>query len=227
MSHPNKSPADEPATEHPQIEVAFRDETVKLDEAIAPLLRELWAAFGLCTLNSCQNNPHGWIWLHFDSSVSASDFLQAVLRTCWFDRPLAIEAMARRILGAYPWDAPFSDRDDWEAFQEGRAWRYDTHPYVFTDESRPGRPLVIMPVSVRFPAFDYERVLSCMQEFNGTAPEAGGEQLELIGRAPSETEARSNNTPGNSDNGDPRRPLSGRQEPATAGVGTPSVPLTN
>lgn len=165
--------------EHTQVQLTFKDEVIDIDEAIAPLLQEVWAAFGMCRLNSCHDNPHGWIWLHFDSSVRASDFLQAVLRTSWEDRPDGLEPISCRVLGAYPWEAPFTDRDDWEVFQEGRAWRYDTHPCVLIEDESCG-PLVILPIGLRFPATNYERVLRCMQQFNGTVPEPANDQLELV-----------------------------------------------
>lgn len=119
---------------------------IEVDKGIAELLSALWA-HDIMTLNSCQENEPGIIWIEFQTTDDAAEFLQ-----------LAVPSRKGGRRGLYS-----------RAYQYGwgHDWRYDIHlldlaerTNAATDEIKyDGPPEYHFSISVRFPVADYPLIL--------------------------------------------------------------------
>jgi hypothetical protein len=154
--HPQRAD-DERGRAHRTVPIEHDGVAAEIDMAIAPLVLEVWRA-GLRTVNSCQDNPSGFVWLEFESLGDATRFLDIAVQPA----------------GAVP-----DDLHDLyhRAFREGpgafwplsrRLWLYKVLP------RNTGQPDLVQAdflLSVRFPQTDLPAVLERLRAHNG--PEAG------------------------------------------------------
>lgn len=69
----------EPKGKHKAVRVFHGTLEADVDEAIAPLILEMWKA-GVYTYQSCQGNPEGWVWIQFADQCDLEKFLSLVGR---------------------------------------------------------------------------------------------------------------------------------------------------
>ena len=151
-------------SEHKTVLVRWGDEEAWIDEEIASLIRELWKA-GIFTMNSCQENRPGWVWIQFAHATGAEAFLSIVARyekgACTF---------YNRIRQAW---APK------EGDLEGE-WEYDVHPMdmaveeilvddEYIEEFCTGPSDFIFTFSIRFPRTDLPVILKRVRRHNKKA----------------------------------------------------------
>jgi hypothetical protein len=127
------------------------NETIEVDEGLAPLLEAIWD-FGIMTRNSCQENLPGIIWIEFLTAKDLEAFLSRVISG--LDPVNCSKAdgqLYSRILG------------------ENGGWQYNVHPHdskEYIDEEKSVVELntsepcgIALSISIRFPVGDYERLL--------------------------------------------------------------------
>jgi len=149
--------------QHKTVSVKWDGVEARVDRSIAPLIKEIWKA-GIFTLNSCQENRPGIIWIAFFSVLDAEAFLNIVAR---YEE--GIDTLYNRI------------RQAWTHYHGGipGAWEYDVLPTDFSvdqhfledgsiDETCTGPSEFIFTMSVRFPKRDYPILLKRMKEYNAT-----------------------------------------------------------
>jgi len=120
---------------------------VAIDAGIAPLISALWA-HDVLTLNCCQENEPGIIWIEFMSPEDAEAFLQLAVPS----RKGGRHSLYGRAY-QYGW---------------GNDWRYDVHLSDLAERMNPatdeveygGPPDYHFSLSVRFPAADYPKILA-------------------------------------------------------------------
>ena len=148
-------------SEHKTVFVRWEDEEAWIDEEIAPLIRELWKA-GFTTLNSCQENRPGWVWIQFLHASDAETFLNIVAR---YEK--GVHTFYNRI------------RQEWTTIAgelEGE-WEYDVHPMDMAveemlvgddciKESCTGPSDFIFTFSIRFPKTDLPLILRRVRRHN-------------------------------------------------------------
>src|SRR5262245_12701217 len=62
---------------HKQVPIQWGIRRAEVDEGLAPLILALWRA-GIDTVNSCQENRPGVVWVEFASTFDAERFLSLV-----------------------------------------------------------------------------------------------------------------------------------------------------
>lgn len=135
-----------------------------VDIAIAPLIRELWRA-GLWTQLSCEDNDGrggggGYVWVQFVHASALEQFLRILFPV----RDDEIESLYNRAIGGI-------EPDDWQAFNDERAWRYRAHP---TDRNEAGHTTkaadIWLTADVWFPRTDLDDVIELMLRHNTDRP---------------------------------------------------------
>lgn len=138
--------------EHKQITILnpISNETIEVDEGLAPLLKAIWD-LGIMTRNSCQENKPGIMWIEF---LTAKD----------------LEAFLTRIVSGI--DSRDSSKADGQLYSrilgENGGWQYNVHPHDFReyiDEEKGMVELdisemcgIALSISIRFPVGDCERL---------------------------------------------------------------------
>lgn len=143
--------------EHKQTTIlnSTSNETIEVDEELAPLLKAIWD-FGIITCNSCQENKPGIIWIEFLTAEDLEVFLTRV------------------ISGLDPVNGSKSDVPLYSRILgENGGWQYTVHPHdsrEYIDEEKSTIELntsepcgISLSVSIRFPVGDYERVLDVIR----------------------------------------------------------------
>lgn len=138
---------------------SFEDD---IDEEIAPLIEEIWKA-DIRTINSCQENRPGIVWIEFPTVYGAADFLN-----------IAAGPFSHELDGLYNRISLAWERDPGPV--EG-AWKYDLHPFDMAvgvcdvddgsvEEKPTGPPEFVFGVSIRFPRSDLPILLKRLRAFN-------------------------------------------------------------
>ncbi len=140
---------------HRTVQVRVGNNEAAIDEKIAPLIREMWKA-GIETLNSCEENQPGIIWVQIASSEGCALFLDIISRYADSDES---EFLYRRVLQ-----------------RKSRNWEYALHPKDYSldewldddvvNESHSGVPDFGFSVSVRFPVTDLPILVERLRQFN-------------------------------------------------------------
>ncbi len=140
-------------SEHKQMTIfnPVLNETIEVDEGIAPLLEAIWN-LGISTCNSCQENKPGVIWIEFSSVEDAEIFLTYIASGLHTVNSLAAgNWLYYRIMG------------------HTGGWQYNAHLHdsrEFIDEesgtlelnvSEPRK--IAVSISIRFPIKDYGKLL--------------------------------------------------------------------
>ena len=108
-----------------------------VDRGIAALLQKLWAR-DIPTINSCQENQPGIMWIEFANTAAAEAFLGTI----------AAEDRSFYVNDAEEWDLRFVPDDVNEVYDED------------SDEMVPGDTAnIVLRPSIRFPKSDYRRLL--------------------------------------------------------------------
>jgi hypothetical protein len=142
--------------EHKQIEISHpdSDETIEVDEGIAPLIKEIWN-LGISTCNSCQENMPGIVWIEFLTARDVEEFLSRVVSGLDpANNAKAGNWLYSRIIG------------------ENGGWKYNAHPHDIREyidkekgtlELNTSEPCGIMlSISIRFPVADYQILLDLL-----------------------------------------------------------------
>lgn len=141
---------------HKTVHVRVGNHEAAIDEKIAPLIREIWTA-GIETVNSCEDNKPGIVWVQFASSEGCAVFLDIISRYTDCDES---EFLYRRVLQ-----------------RESRNWEYALHPNDYSldewlddddvvNESHSGVSNFGFSVSVRFPVTDLPILVERLSRFN-------------------------------------------------------------
>ncbi len=161
---------------HDKIHVQYMDTEAEIDRPIAGLIEAIWQA-DLMTVMSCQDAPHGWVWIQFATEVHAAAFLS--------------------ILAAYDSEAenlcdrmhPNQDHADGN-FPDGM-WQYAFYPRSFpipqmnaadgVADELPGKPsyVTLILTSVRFPPRDLLEVERRLRMHNQAVDGKGGAALQI------------------------------------------------
>lgn len=153
--------------EHVMVPVEWKGGAVPIDAGIAPLIQELWKA-GLFTMNSCEENRPGWMWIEFLDVNAAEGFLDIVAR--YEDH---MDSLYNRIRQAW---------SPTEGELQGE-WEYDAHPSDwaveetevedgYIEECCDGPSQFTFSLSIRFPRSDFPVLLERMREYNNRKDEA-------------------------------------------------------
>lgn len=146
---------------HKAILVRWEDEEAWIDEELAPLILELWKA-GIGTVNSCQENRPGWVWIEFYDTSHAVAFINIVAR---YEE--GIQTFYNRIRQAWvPREGELEE-----------AWEYSVHPIDmavydisvddrYIEESCSGPSAFIFSLSIRFPRPDLPLILKRVRQHN-------------------------------------------------------------
>ena len=145
---------------HKTVLVRWKDQSAYIDKRIAPLILELWKA-EIATVNSCEENRPGWMWIEFLYVTDAERFLNIVAR---YEH--GIRSFYNRIRQAWEFgDRPLTD-----------AWEYDVYPFDLSveetevdgaiSESSSGPSDFVFSMCVRFPRSDYHKLLYRMRRYN-------------------------------------------------------------
>lgn len=140
---------------HKTVQVRVGNYEAAIDEKIAPLIREIWMV-GIETINSCEANRPGVVWIQFASSDGGAVFLDIV--------------------------ASYTDGDESDflydrILQRGsNNWEYTLHPNDYSldewldddvvDESHSGVSNFGFSVSIRFPITDLPILVERLSRFN-------------------------------------------------------------
>jgi hypothetical protein len=139
---------------HRTVPVEHAGLAAEIDTAIAPLVLEVWRA-GLRTVNSCQDNPRGYVWLEFESLGDATRFLDLAVEPAGVGSEGVTDLYHR-------------------AFREGpgafwplsrRLWLYKVLP---RNIGQAGTVQADFLLSVRFPQTDLPALLDRLRAHNGT-----------------------------------------------------------
>jgi hypothetical protein len=152
---------------HKTVRVRVGEWSANIDEAIAPLIEEIWKA-DIATTNSCEENRPGIVWIEFLSADDAASFLNVVA-----EYEEEIDSLYNRM--HHGWDS-----------KSGRVsapfWEYDIHPQDFAlqwevdeddcvDEWHEGTADFFFSVSIRFPSSDVPTLLQRLRRYNGAERE--------------------------------------------------------
>ncbi len=140
-------------SEHRQIAIfnPVLNETIEVDEGIAPLLEAIWN-LGISTCNSCQENKPGVIWIEFSRAEDAEIFLTHIasgLHTV--NGPTAGNRLYSRIMsqnGGWQYNAHLHD---------SREYIDEENSALDLDFSEPCK--IAVSISIRFPIKDYGKLL--------------------------------------------------------------------
>ena len=159
--------------QHKTVLVKWAGFEARIDERIAPLIKEIWKA-GIFTFNSCEENRPGIIWIEFASVIECEAFLNIIAR---YEED--IDSLYNRIRQAW-------SRGD--GILHG-AWEYSVLPCDYSVEQRildddsieescmcPSE--FIFSMGIRFPMEDYPVLLDRIKEYN-----AAVDELEKAGAA--------------------------------------------
>ena len=139
---------------------------VQIDEAIAPLLSEMWKA-GMSTCNSCENVPccgdkdckNGLIYIVLDDLESFQIFTEVVSQ----DRRLVQNAFQTRRV--YPdEEKKFSKSEHARITAHEGDWKYDIRLHHMVGETFEGTGLF---VRLFIPRRDNKKITNLFQKFNG------------------------------------------------------------
>ncbi len=160
---------------HRTVRVSVGEMEADIDEEIVPLVRELWRA-GIETVNSCQENRPGIIWIQFATTDDAANFLDIVAEYEEGEDTLYNRAMGR-------WDGGEFPASDWDyaALPEDRGLVEGFTEDDEVEEWHEGLTDAFFSVSVRFPRSDFPAVLARMARYN--------RRCEQPGHAPGEAHA--------------------------------------
>jgi hypothetical protein len=123
---------------HPQIPVPYPDGDCaeSIDVGIAPLIWAIWE-HGIDTVNFCQEDQPGYMWVEFDTAIDLEEFLMRLISKL----PVTIHPEKWGIMGC----------------DVKGAWQYSIHFDDYRDSFT--SPCSIKAgASLRFPADDYWRV---------------------------------------------------------------------
>jgi hypothetical protein len=146
-----------------------------VDEGLAPLILALWRA-DIDTVNSCQENRPGVVWVEFALTFDAERFLSLV--------------------ACYPSDDDLRDTPFWETLYgritgcgSDQDWEYDAHVMDWGVEKELVDDEVVVTnvgpadfgfsVSIRFPVADLPAVLKRVEESFEEEQEPGGLERSL------------------------------------------------
>jgi hypothetical protein len=145
---------------HKTVLVKWDGYEARVDEGIAPLIKEIWKA-GIFTLLSCEENRPGIMWIEFASAIEAKAFLNIVAR---YEED--INSLYNRI------------RQGWSRIDGviPGAWEYAINPFDYSmeqrildddsiEESCSGPSEFIFSMGIRFLKADYPILLDRMREF--------------------------------------------------------------
>ena len=142
-------------TEHEMIEIynPIFEENVKIDKGISELISLLWEV-GLMTINSCQENKPGVMWITFPA-FDAERFLN-IICTKQFDSK-----------GNF--DSIYDGLSSWDS---GPKWQFDAHVIdyseVITEDDEidyEGPPNLEFEISIRFPIKEYLNILKRVKKW--------------------------------------------------------------
>lgn len=152
---------------HRTVKVQVGGMEAEIDEEIAPLIRELWKA-GIDTLNCCQENRPGIIWVQFATAEDTAAFLDIVAE--YDEEP---DGLYARITGR--WDGCEHSPPPWDyhALPEDLALVEADPDDDEGEEWHQGEPDFLFLMSVRFPRNDYPAVLARMVRHNEAIAETG------------------------------------------------------
>jgi transcriptional regulator with XRE-family HTH domain len=137
--------------EHKEVPVKVLDREADIDEAIAPLIEQIWLA-GINTVMSCQQSIGGKIWVEFDTCEDLVEFLNIVMGWPTEDRE---DRLFGRINPELEADGPYPE------------WSYELNlADLAIDDGRYAGPDLACFVSVRFPPQDYPTILERMKNYN-------------------------------------------------------------
>lgn len=145
----------DPNSKHTTVIVQVADSKAEIDEALAPLIQELWRA-GITTTMSCQELEPEVAWIEFPSIEELFRFLNVTTRY----EP-GVDTLYNRILDQLtgPMSAP--------------TWEYQLHLMdIFEGQEEQivdGLACFDAMVSVYFPTTDIPVVLQRLQAFNNAA----------------------------------------------------------
>ena len=138
---------------HPTIPVTYNNEQVEIDEALAPLITEIWKA-GIGTWMSCQETEIGIAWIEFDSVDDLSKFVNIVIS---YD--------------VHP-DSPYN-RIEWNSNHLGAAlpdWEFRFNLMDITDPDSTrivgGKVDFVPAVGAYFPHEDIDMMVAKLREYN-------------------------------------------------------------
>ncbi len=146
---------------HKTVRVQVGSFEADIDEEIAPLIEEIWRA-DLYTINSCQENRPGIMWIQFMSADEAAAFLDIVAGSYSYE----LDSLYNRI--RLMWDTDTGP-------VEG-SWEYAISPFdiavddrivdEYIDEEPTGPPQFVFNVSIRFPRSDVPILVQRLRAFN-------------------------------------------------------------
>jgi hypothetical protein len=151
-------------THHDTVVVTVGDMTADIDRRIAPLITELWKA-DIMTLNSCEENKPGIVWIEFASCIDAERFLNIVARYP-NRRELARKSFSDTLYGRctscdgerhWEYDALITDYGIREEIVNDEVIVTEVHPADFT-----------CGISIRFPHCDLPVMLRRLRQYNHT-----------------------------------------------------------
>ena len=154
---------------HPTRTVSWGDVEAEIDVEIADLILDCWKA-GLVTMNSCQDNSGGRVWIQFLTCGYAERFLDQV---AVYDE--SYTSLYNRIRHA--WDPP-------EGLRPEVLWEYRVFPFdygvhqeiiddCYIDETFLGQHDFEFSCSVRFPRTDLPVVCERLAHAASLAPALG------------------------------------------------------
>jgi hypothetical protein len=146
---------------HPVTHIAHGDIEAEVDRGIAPLVLEAWRA-GVTTRQSCEEDPHGLVWLQFETIVDLLDFLTIVSgnsfqRRSLYDRLLyGYDRIAEPCANQWRYEIVVHDLAVDEVEIRDGVWK----------EIHLGSPMFQAFVSVRFPRRDIPPVFHRLKKYN-------------------------------------------------------------
>ena len=153
---------------HETVPVTWKGQQAQIDKGIAPLIREIWKA-GIATLNSCEENRPGWVWIQFEHSTEAERFLNIVAQ---YDE--GMDTLYNRIRQEWvPMDAEMEGEWEYSVLPKDVAVEQTLVDDEYLEESCSGPSNFFFTLSIRFPRTDLPRVLERVEDHNRKAWNAG------------------------------------------------------
>jgi hypothetical protein len=166
---------DTPARRHEAVRVVWGDQSADIDEAIAPLILEIWKA-GIRTANSCEDNvPRGFVWIQFPTTQDAERFLNIIGE---YEDEEPAPSRYRRVLAEAEWPGEWRyavGLEDWAVDCE-----VDEENWIVEKRTR-DRPMFCFWVSIRFPRSDIRWVTQRITDHNVRAE---GRSMAMAGAGP-------------------------------------------